>query len=91
MDYLQAGKASGNGGFQMRVFAPSTVQEVTDMTYRAFDYADEDRNPVLILADGVIGTMMEPIEFPPMLSDERIAEIKASKRSWALCWPQARR
>ncbi len=47
----------------MRVFAPSTVQEVTDMTYRAFDYADEDRNPVLILADGVIGTMMEPSSF----------------------------
>ena len=82
-DYLQAAKASGNGGVQMRGFAPSTGQEGTDMTYRAFDYADEDRNPVLILADGVIGTMMEPVELPPMLSNERIAEIKASKRSWA--------
>ena len=54
MDYFQATKASGNGGFQMMVFAPSTVQEAVDMTYAAFDYADRDRNPVLILADGVI-------------------------------------
>ena len=61
MDYFQATKASGNGGFEMMVFAPSTVQEAVDMTYKAFDYADRDRNPVLILCDGVIGTMMEPV------------------------------
>ena len=64
MDYFQATRASGNGGFQMMVFAPSTVQEAVDMTYAAFDYADRDRNPVLILADGVIGTMMEPVVLP---------------------------
>ena len=64
MDYFQATRASGNGGFQMMVFAPSTVQEAVDMTYVAFDYADRDRNPVLILADGVIGTMMEPVVLP---------------------------
>ncbi|SDB28930.1 3-methyl-2-oxobutanoate dehydrogenase subunit VorB [Eubacterium oxidoreducens] len=81
-DYFQATKASGNGGFQMRVFAPSTVQEAVDMTYKAFDYADEDRNPVLILADGVIGTMMEPVELPEMRSEEEIAKIKAEKK-WA--------
>ncbi len=83
MDYLQATKASGNGGFEMMVFAPSTVQEAVDMTYAAFDYADRDRNPVLILADGVIGTMMEPVELPPMKSDEEIAAIKESKKKWA--------
>ena len=82
-DYMQATKASGNGGFQMLVFAPSTVQEAADMTYRAFDYADRDRNPVLILADGVIGTMMEPVELPPMRSEEEVAAMKESKRSWA--------
>jgi len=82
-DYFQATKASGNGGFQMMVFAPSTVQEAVDMTYRAFDYADRDRNPVLILADGVIGTMMEPVELPEMKSDEEIAAMKAAKGSWA--------
>lgn len=83
MDYFQATKASGNGGFQMMVFAPSTVQEAVDMTYRAFDYADRDRNPVLILADGVIGTMMEPVELPEMKSEEEIEKIKESKKAWA--------
>ena len=82
-DYTQATKASGNGGFQMMVFAPSTVQEAVDMTYAAFDYADRDRNPVLILADGVIGTMMEPVVLPDMKSEEELAALKASKQGWA--------
>ena len=83
MDYLQATKASGNGGFRMKVFAPATVQEAVDMTYAAFDEADKYRRPVLILIDGVIGTMMEPVELPPMKSDEEVAAIKASKKAWA--------
>lgn len=83
MDYFQATKASGNGGFQMMVFAPASVQEAVDMTYRAFDYADRDRNPVLLLADGVIATMMEPVELPAMKSDGEIAALKAAKRGWA--------
>ena len=83
MDYLQATKASGNGGFQMIVLAPSSVQEAVDMTYEAFDLADRDRNPVLILADGVIGTMMEPVVLPEMKSDDEIAAIKESKKAWA--------
>lgn len=82
MDYLQATKASGNGGFRMRVFAPASVQEAVDMTYKAFDVADQNRRPVLILIDGVIGTMMEPVELPPMKSDEEVAAIKASKKAW---------
>lgn len=83
MDYFQATKAAGNGGFQMLVFAPATVQEAVDMTYQAFDYADRDRNPVLILADGVIGTMMEPVVLPDMKTDEEIAAIKEGKKAWA--------
>ena len=83
MDYMQATKASGNGGFEMRVLAPSTVQEAVDFTYRAFDLADADRNPVLILADGVIGTMIEPVVLPEMRSEEEVAAIKAGKRAWA--------
>ncbi len=83
MDYFQATKASGNGGFRMRVFAPATVQEAVDMVYAAFDYADKERNPVLILADGVIGTMMEPVTLPEMKSDEEVAAIRESKKSWA--------
>jgi 2-oxoglutarate ferredoxin oxidoreductase subunit alpha len=67
----------------MLVLAPASVQEAVDLTYAAFDYADRDRNPVLILADGVIGTMMEPVELPEMKSDEEVAAIKASKAKWA--------
>ncbi len=81
-DYFQATKASGNGGFKMMVLAPSTVQEAVDLTYAAFDYADRDRNPVLVLCDGVIGTMMEPVELPEMRSDEELAEMKAAKQKW---------
>lgn len=83
MDYFQATKASGNGGFEMMVLAPASVQEVVDMTYQAFDYADRDRNPVLLLIDGVIGTMMEPVELPEMKSDEEVAAMKAEKQTWA--------
>ncbi len=83
-DYNQATKASGNGGFRMMVFAPSTVQEAVDMTYAAFDYAQRDRNPVLILGDGVIGTIMEPVALPPMRSAEEVKKLKDECRSWAL-------
>ncbi len=83
MDYFQATKAAGNGGFQMMVFAPATVQEAVDMTYNAFDYADRDRNPVLILADGVIGSMMEPVILPAMKTDDEIKKIQNSKKEWA--------
>ncbi|GHS85711.1 3-methyl-2-oxobutanoate dehydrogenase subunit VorB [Synergistales bacterium] len=83
MDYLQATKASGNGGFEMLVFAPASAQEAADMTYEAFDYADRDRNPVLILCDGVVGTLMEPVELPEMKTDEEVARIKNAKKPWA--------
>lgn len=83
-DYFQATKASGNGGFRMMVFAPATVQEAADMTYQAFDYAQRDRNPVLILADGVLGTIMEPVELPEARSDAEIRALKEALRDWAL-------
>ena len=83
-DYLQATRASGNGGFRMMVFAPATVQEAVDMTYAAFDYAQRDRNPVLILADGVLGTIMEPVELPEMRSDEEVKRLKDELSDWAL-------
>ena len=71
MDYLQATKASGHGGFRMMVFAPSTVQEAVDLTYRAFDKAMEYQAPMLVLADGCIGSMMEQVELPPMKDVEK--------------------
>lgn len=83
-DYMQATKASGNGGFRMIVLAPATVQEAVDMTYKAFDLAQRDRNPVLILTDGVLGTIMEPVELPPMRSDEEIRQLREATKAWAL-------
>lgn len=83
-DYLQATRASGNGGFRMLVLAPSTVQEAADMTYAAFDYAQRDRNPVLVLADGVLGTIMEPVELPPMRPEEEVRRLKDELSGWAL-------
>lgn len=81
-DYFQAVKASGNGGFRMRVFAPATVQEAVDMTYAAFDYADQDSNPVLVLTDGIVGSILEPVVLPRMKTDEELAAIQAEK-TWA--------
>lgn len=81
-DYIQATKASGNGGFQMIVQAPSTVQEAVDMTYEAFDIADKYSFPTYILLDGFIGTMMEPVVLPDAKTDEEIAAIKAAKMDW---------
>lgn len=63
-DYFFATKAPGHGGFRMIVLAPSTVQEAIDLTYKAFDLADRDRNPVMLLVDSVIGQMMESVVLP---------------------------
>lgn len=63
-DYLMATKAQGHGGFKMIVLAPSTVQEAVDHVYRAFRLAMRDRNPVMVLPDGVIGLMMESVVLP---------------------------
>ena len=76
-DYLQATKASGNGGFRMIVLAPDSVQECVDMVYEAYDLAERDQNPVLVLTDGVMGTMMEPVVLPPMKTDEELAACRA--------------
>lgn len=62
--YNVATKAPGHGGFKVIALAPSTVQEAVDLTFKAFDYADRDRNPVILLADGVIGGMMEAVTLP---------------------------
>ena len=80
-DYFQATKASGNGGFRMIVLAPASVQECVDMVYEAFDLAERDDNPVLVLPDGVLGTMMEPVELPEMKSDEEIRTLKNARAS----------
>lgn len=63
-DYWQATKATGHGDFQVLVFAPSTVQEMVDLVSDAFDTADRYRMPAMILADGMLGQMMEPVSLP---------------------------
>lgn len=63
-DYWQATRALGHGDYHLIVFAPSTVQEMADYAYHAFDVADKYRMPVMILADGMLGQMMEPVVMP---------------------------
>lgn len=75
-DYWQATKALGHGDFQLLVFAPATVQEIVDLMGAAFDLAEKYRMPALILADGMLGQMMEPVEFP-----EKKTELPV--RPWA--------
>ncbi len=62
-DYFQATRGGGNGDYRTIVLAPATIQEMTDLTQEAFDLADLYRIPVLILADGMIGQMMEAVEW----------------------------
>lgn len=76
-DYWQATKATGHGDFQILVFAPATVQEMVDLVSDAFDMADKYRMPAMILADGMLGQMMEPVEF----KDE--GEKVLPERPWA--------
>jgi len=62
-DYFQATKGGGHGDYHLIVLAPASVQEMADFVYDAFDLADKYRNPVMILADGALGQMMEKVTF----------------------------
>ena len=62
-DYHQVVKGGGHGNYRTLVLAPASVQEMADLTTLAFDLADRYRNPVIVLADGNIGQMMEPVRF----------------------------
>jgi len=62
-DYFQATKGGGHGDYKLIVLAPASVQEMADFVFEAFDLADKYRNPVMILADGALGQMMEKVEF----------------------------
>lgn len=65
-DYWQATRGGAHGDYHMPVLAPASVQEMADMTYQAFDLADRYRTPVLLLGDGYLGQMMEPVLLPEM-------------------------
>jgi len=75
-DYHQATKGLGHGDYNMPVLAPASIQEMIDLIMDAFDIADEYRNPVMVMGDGMLGQMMEPVEFK-----ER--ELKEPVKPWA--------
>ena len=85
-DYWQATRALGHGDFQIVVYAPSTVQEMCDLAYGAFDVADKYRVPVMILADGMLGQMMEPVVLP-----EPIDPADLPEKEWATSGHQNKR
>lgn len=62
-DYFQATKGGGHGDYHLIAIAPNSVQEMVDVTQLSFDLADHYRNPVMIMGDGALGQMMEPVEF----------------------------
>ena len=77
-DYFQATKGGGHGDYRLLVMAPDGVQEAVEMVMMAFPLAEKYRNPVMILGDGLIGQMMEPVEFPDHLKSE-----PSNKDDWA--------
>jgi len=84
-DYFQATKGGGHGDYKLIVLAPSTVQEFADMADLAFNLADKYRNPVMILSDGLIGQMMEPVDFKPPKTDAELEKINNQHLDWCMC------
>jgi 2-oxoglutarate/2-oxoacid ferredoxin oxidoreductase subunit alpha len=76
-DYFQATKGGGHGDYRLIVFAPASVQEIIDLMFEAFVAADKYRNPAMILADGLLGQMMEPV----VLKD--FVDLKVPPKPWA--------
>ena len=77
-DYFQSVKGGGHGDYRLLVLAPASIQEAVEMVMAAFPLAEKYRNPVMILGDGLIGQMMEPVEFPDHLKTEPV-----NKDEWA--------
>ncbi len=78
-DYTQLVKGGGHGNYRNIVLAPNSVQEMCDLTMKAFELAENYRNPVVVLADGVLGQMVEPLQFPEKAVKPSI------DTSWAVC------
>jgi pyruvate/2-oxoacid:ferredoxin oxidoreductase alpha subunit len=76
-DYHQMVKGGGHGNYKLIALAPNCAQEMCDLTMLAFELADKYRNPAVIMADGFIGQMMEPVEFPAALET-------LEKKDWAI-------
>ena len=78
-DYFQATRSGGHGDYHSIVLAPASVQESYDIMFLAFDLADKHRGPVMILSDGILGQMMEPLQIK-----NQISKIKNYDKPWAL-------
>ena len=78
-DYFQSTKSAGHGDFHLLVLAPASVQEMVNLTFKGFDLADKYRMPVMLLSDGTMGQMMEPVS----LDMGEITEY--NKSNWAAC------
>ena len=76
-DYFQATRGGGHGDYRVIVLAPAYGQEIADMGRRAFDLADCYKTPVMILGDGMMGQMMEPVEFP-----DPVDLVKLPRKEW---------
>lgn len=76
-DYFQATRGGGHGDYRCIVMAPAYLQEAVDLTYRSFDLADEYRIPVIVMGDGMMGQMMEPVVLPAYRKD-------LPKKEWAI-------
>ncbi|MBE6976810.1 MAG: 3-methyl-2-oxobutanoate dehydrogenase subunit VorB [Ruminococcaceae bacterium] len=83
-DYFQATKGGGHGDYRMIVLAPASVQEMASLTMKGFDLADKYLMTSMILADGTIGQMMEPISFED-------AEVNTYEKPWALTGTEGKR
>jgi 2-oxoglutarate/2-oxoacid ferredoxin oxidoreductase subunit alpha len=79
-DYFQATRGGGHGDYRTIVLAPHSVQEMYEYVFEAFDLADKYRSPVMVLADGIVGQMMEPVEIPHLTPKE----ADPLKKEWAL-------
>ncbi len=84
-DYFQATKGGGHGDYRLIVLAPSTVPEAAELIMLAFDLSDRYRVPAMILADGMLGQMMEPVELPAPVDPQSIPA-----RPWALTGAKGR-
>ncbi len=83
-DYFQATKGGGHGDYHLIVLAPASVQEMADLTMSAFDLADKYRMPVMLLADGTMGQMMEPVTLPSPVTEK-------IEKPWAVTGTEGKR
>ena len=83
-DYYQVTRGGGNGDYRIPVFAPAGIQEAVDMLYEGMALANEWRNPVMILADGMIGQMMEPVRLPEYREVSLTGQGIAQNKPWAI-------